>query len=254
MKIRIAVIAFGCAVLFLSQATTAYSRDWDRWVVYGRVTDGQGNPVTSATVVVHSGFHTMRMTGPTMTDANGEYRLSFGPGHLVLNGGVKGQGVHVWAGKESFYERNLCHQGEFCMADSEDQLDDSEKASARFVLPDVPKRVDFVLVPAAIIQGHVVDPKGNPVADRRFYIDSADCGPGATVLGLFPTDSNGRFTLGEIPLQECWFRLWTPGKPGPDSSALSFSRPGEYSIELVLGDGDEALSARILTRPDGGQH
>jgi hypothetical protein len=246
VKIRIAVISFGCVALFMAQAPTAHSRDWDRWVVYGRVTDGQGNPVTSATVVVYSGFHTMLKNGPTTTDVNGEYRLAFGPGHLVLNGGVKGQGVHVCARKEGFYERNLSRHGEFRMADSEDQLDDSEKASSRFVFPDVPKRVDFVLVSAATIQGRVVDPKGNPVADLRFYIDSADCGPGASVLGMFTTDSNGRFTVGEIPLQECWFRPWTPGKPGPDSNALSFSRSGEYSIELVLGDGDETFSARIL--------
>ncbi len=231
-----------------------------KWIAYGRVTDGQGNGVTSATVDVSCGMNSLMPGGSATTDSDGRYRLLFGPG-IIYTTRAEPWGeaemrrtplqVAVFsAGKPGFYEQNLSRQGNRWMAGTLDKVQADDPRRDTVFLPGEPQGLDFVLLPAARLRGRVVDPEGNPMAGMKMYIDGEEMGPGASVLKMITTDANGEFEAGEIPCKAYWFDPWErPKYDNIRSETIEFARPGPYELELILDAEKKTLTARVISAP-----
>ena len=126
------------------------------WVVFGRVTDAKGNAMPGVTIGASCGRGSLMPTGSTQSDAQGDYRMSFGPGRVVkteagrldLNKTIEHtalQAAVIGPSKPGYYERNLGRQGDLRMAC---ELP-SGAATENVILPNQPRRIDFVMLPAA---------------------------------------------------------------------------------------------------------
>jgi len=232
------------------------------WVVFGRVTDGTGRGLRGVTVRASCGRGTLRPTGKTTTDADGNYRLTFGPakvvvdeaGHVDISKTVEQtvpQAAIIAPSKPGYYERNLRRQGDLRLArelpgrEHHDQLPPD-----RTVLPNKPKRVDFVMLPAASVAGLVIDENGKAVVGRRFYLDGHELVPAASVLTEFRPDQNGEFALLDVPLKSYWFTPADGDLRELKSNVLTFSKPGTYVVELTFDRAKRELAARIVPMPN----
>ncbi|MFO1483197.1 MAG: protein kinase [Verrucomicrobiaceae bacterium] len=225
------------------QAGKDFSSHGEQWIVEGRVVDDMGKPVTDADIHVSAGMGSLQVTGEGKTGTDGRYHVTFGPGFLVAvkdrAGSLQAALVHV--GKDGYTEKNLCEAGNLQMAWelTKQQLAGGwQPGPQKTFLPGKPLTVDFVLVPAAQIQGTLLDKSGKPVANRTIVITGDRIGPGGSIYGSTRTDSQGRFTFKDVSTQHAWSfsiddRSGHPNRTPPDR----FATPSEHRITLEA-DGD----------------
>jgi hypothetical protein len=120
-------------------------------------------------------------------------------------------------------------------------------AGERIVLPNQPRRVDFVMLPAASISGRVVTADGRPASGRRFYVRADKLLPAATVFGEFRPDETGRFQIAGFPCQSYWRGPADGDLAGVRSHPLAIPTAGRYDIEVSVNDADRELTVRIIT-------
>ena len=175
----------------------------EEWIVEGRVMDDANKPVPDADVHVSAGMGSLHVTGEGKTGADGRYRVTFGPSFSMAKkdraGSLQAALVHV--GKDGYAEKNLCDAGNLQMAWelTKQQLAGGwQPGPTHTFLPGRPLTVDFVLVPAAQIQGTLLDKNGKPVANREIVITGDRIGPGGSIFGATRTDSQGRFTFKDV--------------------------------------------------------
>ncbi len=216
----------------------------NRWPfsVFGTVTDEHGNPVPGVDLWANCGMGTLLQTGSTESREDGTYTLRFRPGMHVRNDetgkwGVGHQAASIFAAKEGYYERNLCRQGGLTMAGERPGADNAWGTNSdQVVLPDQPYRLDFVMVPAARIEGRLVDPEGQPLPERRVMLTGRELPPSSSVIKSCDTDAEGRFTTGALPCKSFWFEV---RKDRDDIKSVPFhlTVPGDYEVTLTYDAG-----------------
>jgi tRNA A-37 threonylcarbamoyl transferase component Bud32 len=221
----------------------------DAWIVEGAVRDGDGKPVPDADVHVSTGIGSLHVTGQGKSSADGSYRVGFGPGLSVgaqdRRGALQAAIVHV--GKSGFAEKDLCEAGDLQMAwelTPQQMAGGWQPGPSRTFLPGKPMRVDFVLLPAATIQGTLLSSDGKPLAERDIVMVGDRLRPASSIYASTKTDKQGRFTFADVSTQHAWsfsidkgphYRIRTP----PDR----FAEAQAHQIRLVA-DGDNLKLAK----------
>ncbi|MGO9114607.1 MAG: hypothetical protein ACLP9L_35775 [Thermoguttaceae bacterium] len=218
------------------------------WVVVGRVTDGQRQPIEGVTLRAHCGMGTLFETGITATDSNGRYTLRFAPGMYMLSekageAPVNLQAATITARKPGFVEKNLCRQGNLTMADRVPPPDYPKWGkSGGPVLPNQPVSLDFVLVPAATIDVELLDAGDKPIGKKTMWLSGKELPPSCSQLSESKRGTQGAFRFEDVPPNFAWWFV-VQVEPRhvdakwPDevrSPSMIFSQPGEYRVRLCL--------------------
>lgn len=216
------------------------------WVVRGVVTDEAGRPLEGVEVVAHAGEGTLRPTGRAVTDGRGAYELRFGPGVLFMGDHSGLQAATISPRMLGRVERDLHRQGDLLMASREPRPEEMRWGDRPIVLPERPMRVDFVMVPAAAVEGRLMDKEGRPLAGWSVSADAEELPPSSSVLASAETDAEGRFRFGELPTGEVWFSARGPERrrQAMESGRIRLDAARTFEVEIVLEDG--ALAARVV--------
>ena len=235
----------------------------EAWRVTGRVIDGDGKPMAGVRIVAYTGYGTLHGGGMTASDEHGEYTLRFGPGMYRGNpeDPVGVQAANICPERPGYYERNLHRQGDLLMAlhpPSEEELQSWQKEELkgqpvdpkRVVLPDQPRQIDFVMAPAVQVRGRMTTPEGVPYGRMNVSMSGRVLPPCSSAVADGTTNNRGGFYLNDIPRGQFWFEVNRHPRKSARSEELSFDRPGEYEVELLLELSDPPrLKARILSEP-----
>lgn len=205
------------------------------WSVSGRVVDGDGKPMTGVTVSASTGIGSLAGGSKGETDADGRYEFTFGPGIRAENDEVQLQVATIAAHKAGFFEKNLSRQGDLLMARKlPDKLDRVGKTEKDILLPDQPRQLDFVMLPAARLAGTLIDQNDKPLVGYGVSLTGEHLPPSASVIGSVKTDEQGRFALADIPTGYSFQILVEPAKREPPWNAWA-SGPFDFQV----GGGDE---------------
>jgi hypothetical protein len=228
------------------------------FVVSGHVRDGDGKPMQGVTITANCGAGTLMRTGETTTAADGSYRLAFGPGIRFFRDGKSTVGVQaatIFAHKSGYYEKNLCRQGNLGISDLDDpQAEDWAKSFAAIVMPGQEHRgLDFVLLPAARVEGILVDPGGAPIADKSIALDCEDDSlpPSSNVLESARSDAEGRFVFDSVPTAlECWLSVSEFPTIASDieSERITLERADTHRFQVVLDADPDRPTLRVERR------
>jgi len=231
-------------------APAEVDRRWP-WCVRGTFTDGDGRPMPSVDVVAHCGIGTLRATDRTRSGPDGRYTLRFTPGVLFRvedtdTWGAGTQAATITAQRTGFYEANLGRQGNLAMTDADEaEPRTSWPGAAGVVLPGRPYTVDFVMLPAAIVEGQLMDGTGRPLPNETVWVSGAVLPPSSSVLTSVRIDAAGRFRV-ELPCRAWWFELRQKEKTAP----VEFNSPGEYRVELIYDPARSTpFTARLVSTP-----
>ena len=241
------------SMLTANQPATAPARDADeRYVVSGRVTGADGKPIEGVDVRAHCGIGTLRRTGETVTARDGTYRLRFRPGAWMISDDgshrTGTQAATVFAVKSGFVEQHLCRAGNLAMSDMSDDDPDFEKSTEHYAgvvrAGQEYKNLDFVMLPAARVEGVLVDAEGKTIASKSIALDVADAAlpPSSSVFASAQTGEQGRFAFDAVPTGlECWFSIseFSRHRGDINSEALTFDRAETYRFRVVRTDEDE---------------
>lgn len=205
------------------------------WSVHGRVVDGDGKPVKGAYVWASTGMGSLRIGGSGQTDEDGKYAFNFGPGisftdpdHTQL------QAASIMVRKEGFFEKNLSRQGDLLMARKlPDKVEWGKKTLEDVILPDKPRQVDFVLLPAAHLAGTLIDDQSKPLAGYRLSLQGNDLPPSSSVVASTKSDEKGKFKMTEIPTGFKYQILVEPPKAEPPWNAWA---SGAFDFRVSSGD------------------
>ncbi len=216
-------------------------RRWP-WVVTGKVTDSQGKPLEGVTVYVNRNF---MEESKTQTDKDGRYIVRFTvDGHMFDKGRncwlTIPRAVIVLPFKPGMAERDLYEQGEVMVAEQVPPPYGLQgKKPADFVLPDQPRRIDFVMVPAVTLEGRLRDASGSAVADTYVGLRGDTFPPSRSFrgdLGGMRTDAEGRFHIDAVPVNRAWWlttRVSVEGRwRDVRTPPFVFASPGRYKIDL----------------------
>jgi beta-lactamase regulating signal transducer with metallopeptidase domain len=218
------------------------------WSVHGRITDADGNGLVDVEVRAATGYGTLVGGGSTKTDRDGRYRLAFGPGMAMKRSeeaplGVGVQAASIFAGKPGWFEANLCRQGNLLMTDLTPETIDNEhkrwghKTLETVVFPDQPKDVNFVMKPAAVIEGVLYEQgKGVVVADQAISVVGEQLPPSSSELMNVFTGRDGRFLIADLPTEFEWkFAIRIPNSILQlKTEPIRFNEPGKYRCRLIL--------------------
>lgn len=238
-----------------ARAQNEISTQGEPWIVAGRVVDDNGRPVPDAHIHVSAGMGSLHVTGEGKTDADGRYRVTFGPRFLVSvkdrAGALQAAIVHV--GKNGYAGKSLGEGGNLQMAWelTKQQLAGGwQPGPERTFLPGKPLTVDFVLVPAAMIHGTLIDKNGQPVANREIALTGDRLPPASSLCAATRTDAQGRFTFEDVSTQHAWSfsiddRTGYPDRTPPDR----FANPGVHGITLEADGGTLRRIDPLLRAP-----
>ena len=219
--------------------------------VYGRVTDEEGNPLADVQVRAATGMGTLFGGGRTRTDAQGRYRLYFGPGMRTRVNkefaprGVGVQAALISASAEGRHETSFNRQGDLRMSDrSPESLEQEIKTDSeiwgktsldRFVLPGHPREINFTLAPAAVLSGTLAWGT-REMKDQRLYLTGDDLPPGSSVLRSLTTDRDGHFELDGIPVGKPWrFGMRVQGTFHEiETQPFTLDTQGPHKCEVLL--------------------
>jgi hypothetical protein len=232
---------------------TTERTDLLRWCVVGHVSDEAGQPVAGVEIIAHCGWATLQGTGRALSDEAGDYVMWFGPGMYMLNENSGFQAATISAHKEGLIERNLYRQGDLRMANrppDETELRHWDRPED-IVYPDQPpRRLDFVMVPAAMVWGRLVDEAGQPIVDHYVVLDADELPPSSSALAAMKTDEFGRFRFPEVPA-DVWLSIRTPEDRMHEvcSEHLHCTPKQVYEVELVYHPGPPpSLTESVVMR------
>lgn len=183
------------------------------WLATGRVTDADGKPLPGVTVRAHTGIGSLKNSGTAVTDADGKYVLKFGPGVWSENRKMV-QAATISVSLAGHTEKNLHRQGD-CVAALEKpdgEIGWGGKTDEDLFLPGKPIEIDFVMVPAARLQGRIVTEDGRRPEGLRVSLTGKDLPPSSSVVTNTKTDKDGRFELSGIPAGFAFQLLIEPAK------------------------------------------
>ncbi len=176
------------------------------WRAFGKVVDDQGRPLKGVRVRAATGVGTLRGGGSGETDAEGNYDFKFGFGVLYGNEGgapsAQTQYAFIAASMDGYFEKNMNRHGDGIASLREVSAADLKHWSVEaneVCLPERPRRVDFVMVPAARFRGILVDEKDQPLANYSVALGGENLAPGSSVHAQVLTDAEGRFRIDDIP-------------------------------------------------------
>ena len=142
-------------------------------------------------------------------------------------------------------------QGDLLMGDKRpEQGDHYFDDRDRIVVPSQPRRLDFVMVPAASIEGELLDQQGQPMADKQLWIQGKQMRPSSSVLAGGKTDPQGRFRFDAVPPgYPWWFTIRDQGRTQP----ITFpGRGGVGDLEDTDHSHDRDRGRPGLRRPGPG--
>ncbi|MBN1515904.1 carboxypeptidase regulatory-like domain-containing protein [Candidatus Sumerlaeota bacterium] len=225
--------------------TEEAERRWP-WAVSGTVTYLEGNPVECATIRASCGMGTLMPTGSASSDAKGEYLLRFGPGMRSLSSEETPlQAATISVSKDGYCEQNLYRQGGLMMASILPAADNAWGAKPEdVILPGRPKRLDFVLAPAASIEGRLTDAKGRSLSEQGLSIKSEHSWPSTSVLAHTTTDADGKFRFAGIPVgYVLWFEY--AGAASEKQVLHQAKQPYNYHLSYIAPKGDSDARLEI---------
>jgi hypothetical protein len=237
------------------------------WIASGRVTDEMGQPIEGASIWVYAGWGTMGRTGQTETDKQGHYSVRFGPGGLLwsvdksLPPGIVQlnlQPAIIHASAPGRTEQNLCRQGEseaaYRLPMPLDKCRDF-KPDKTF-LPEQPRTIDFVLVPAAKIRLSLRN-DADKSGPTRVYLVRDRMPPACSVAVEGMTNEWGDVTLYEVPTSYAWrFQVNKPGtRQSIRSRPFTLPKAREYDAQISFEEspqlGTTLLRIDRFTDPTG---
>jgi len=206
-----------------------------RFTVHGVVTDASGRPMEGVWVNVDCGFERPQRAGRTLTDEEGRYTLGFESAWVVANADPYGVGIQpafVYARKDGFYETSLCHKGNLAMAGKAPGPAEQRFVAGRagVVLVNEPYELNFVMAPAALLTGQLVDADGRPMADHDLWLFSGQMYPPHQRSIRIRTGSDGTFGPYTLPCTSVRFHGAQP--PLAHSDEIAFTRAGNWRVTL----------------------
>lgn len=206
-----------------------------RFTVYGAVTDASGRPMEGVWVNVDCGFERPQRAGRTLTDEEGRYTLGFESAWVVADADPYGVGIQpafVYARKDGFYETSLCHKGNLAMAGRAPGPDEQRFVAGRagVVLANEPYELNFVMAPAAVLTGQLVDADGRPIANRGIYLHGDQIYPPGHSYTHVRTRSDGTFGPCTVPCTS--FHLSCPELRLAPNDEITFARAGNWRLTL----------------------
>lgn len=203
------------------------------WEVYGRVTDPSGGPVAGAVVRAHSGMGTIPCTGATLTDTNGKYRLHFTNGGMILDKRAVYY-AQITASKPGMYERNLNLQGELAAAEPDAVYGQEFFRPEQFIYQLKPRRIDFVLAPAADLQVqiHTERRRDEKLDGLRVSLKGKVMPPGCSVVDDRCADRWGWIAFAGVPLDHEWFLEIESDDAAVRSQPFRLTASQQYAITL----------------------
>jgi hypothetical protein len=219
---------------YAAQAPTTQSS----FVVVGTVRDADGKPMEAVEVRANCGMGTLKLTGKASSGPDGKYNLTFGPGVLMGESGGWGVGTQfatISPHRDGVFEKNLGRQGNLMMTDETSPHPWGNPAGIVHV--NQPYQLDFVMLPAATVDGQLVSESGPPLANQLLYLTGKELPPSCSVLEDVQSDSDGRFRLTCVPTDKV-FRFLTPTSAPSQrtdlaSSEIRFDKPTTYGIKLT---------------------
>ncbi len=206
-----------------------------RFTVHGVVMDVSGRPVEGVWVNVDCGFERPQRAGRTLTDEEGRYTLGFESAWVVADADPYGVGIQpafVYAQKDGFYETSLCHKGNLAMAGKTPGPDEQRFVAGRagVVLANKPYELNFVMVPAALLTGQLVDADGHPMANHDLWLFSGQMYPPHQSHIRIRTGSDGTFGPYTLPCISVRCHIAEPQVAPSDEIALT--RAGNWRVTL----------------------
>lgn len=230
-----------CAVCL----ATADNESGTMFTVSGIVRDLTSAPVEGARVRANCGLGTLLPTGETTSAADGRYVLHFRPGaRMAAKGGGKVglQAATIVVEKPGCYEVNFSRQGNLGMADAMPSAEGRKlDGFVGVVLPYKPYAVDFTLAPAATLMGRIVDGNGHPVSTTPqqgfvcLCLNAETLRPSSSAWANIAIDSDGKFAIGNVPLQPVWFQYRDSEHPREIvSERLNVAEPTTCTVRLRI--------------------
>ncbi len=234
------------------------------WRVIGRVTDGEGKPLAGVTVRAMTGIGTLRMSGSGITDENGKYDFRFGFGIRMTDGedgkpSAQTQVAIISAQLDGHFEKTFCQQGGGIASLEALSAEDAKLWSVepnQVFLPDMPREINFVMLPAARFSGTLIGEDDQPLKDYSVSLTGDQLPPGSEVIAQVVTDEDGRFEIKQIPttaqyqiqvrkpraeLQPPWNDSWAVGP-------IKFADPGENELVTISPDPDKGLFSGMIVK------
>lgn len=222
------------------------SRPNTPWIAKGTVTDRNGEPMEGVSVVAHCGIGTLRRTGAATTGKDGRYELRFGPGGF---GGPKlVQAATISVHLSGHTEANLHRQGD-CVAAMEKpdgEIGWGGKTLEQLFLPNQPKEINFVMVPATSLRG-VVLKNGKPQKNIRVSLTGEQMPPSSSVVGNTRTNDQGEFEIADIPAGFAYQVMVEPAKAESPwlawaSAPIVFGVGANGGIQVACDDEGEKVT------------
>ena len=207
----------------------------------GTIVDEAGRPLRGVAVTVATGIYSLIPSEPVETDEQGHYTAHFGPLFHMADG-VSLQAAVVHASKTGYYEKDLCRAGNLGMAFKRPEGPRIEQFVA-IVYPGHPYRLDFTMLPAARVQGQLVDPANTPLSGIPVSLEG-ETYPATNILASDKTDGQGRFRFESVPLLPYRFAIGS-GRAAIRSDPEPFREAGARQIILVY----RALDAELDCKP-----
>jgi protocatechuate 3,4-dioxygenase beta subunit len=223
------------------------------WIITGKVTDASGTPLEDVTIYVNRNNSNQAQV---RTGKDGSYTIRFAGNGQMYDEGLKRwisspQDCVVSPFKPGLAERNMYEQGQVAFAELRPAFRNGRNKPEDFLLPNQPHQIDFVMAPAATVQGRFLDASGSPIADTYVAIQGDRVPPPYHRHGLAgaKTDRDGRFHIDSVPTDlDWWFETRIIGKSGHwediKSSPVSFARPEVYNVRLERR-ADESPDGRL---------
>jgi hypothetical protein len=227
------------------------------WIITGKVTDESDTPLEGVTIYVNRNYSNQAQV---RSDKDGSYTIRFAGNGQMYDEGLKRwitspQDCVVSPFKPGLAELNMYEQGQVAFAELRPTFRSGRNRPEDFLLPNQPRRIDFVMAPAATLEGQFLDTSGSPIADTYIALQGDRVPPPRyrDDLAGAKTDGDGRFHIDSVPIgRDWWFttrvigasRQWENIK----SSPVSFARPDVYNVRLERradGSPGERLDVKI---------